>query len=109
MPAPTPLNMNAVKRQGSVRPIVVSSRIAKDELNNIRSSHANILQGMVGQAQRSQMNREQKAAALQSQQTMKMEMDKNNMAANTDAQKVHNDFSIAQGELDIKRAALSLK
>ena len=93
----------------TVKPTVITSKAAKDDLENIRMAHQNIVQGIANQSLRVQAHREQRAAQLQNEQNMRAEIQKNQMAATTEAQKVHNDFALKQGELDIKRAALNLK
>lgn len=94
-----------------MHPAVITSRVARNEFEKIKSAHADILTGMGMQQSRNealtQQKDQQKSADMQSQQTMKVEMDKAKMVNETTANKNAMDFNIRQSELDIKRAALS--
>lgn len=88
-------------------PAVITSKPAQKDFDRIKATHADLVQGMALQAQKVAAYRQQKAAELQQEQTMRADMDKSTMAANTNVQKNTLDFAAKQGELDIKRAALT--
>lgn len=90
-----------------MKPAVITSRKAEDHFNDIISQHADIVKGYALQAQKVENYNQQKQAELQSQNSMKMEIEKTKMTNNTQVAKNADDFAIKQAELDVKRAALS--
>ena len=90
-------------------PSVITSKAASKDLENIRSAHADILRGLAVQSEKVNSYNKQKAAAMVAQNEMKSELQKQNIADTSAASKNANDFAIKQGELDIKRAQISLK
>lgn len=94
-----------------MHPSVITSRRAKDELLKIKSVHSTMLQGMEMQSMKvqqfNQQRDQQKAVAMQNEQTMKTELQKSQMVADTEAQKNAISYDLKQSELDIKRVALS--
>ncbi len=88
---------------------VITSRAAKKDYGDIQARHADLLMGMAAHEAKVSQFRQQKAAEMQNQATMKNEMDKAKLTANTETQKNAMDFHSKQSELDIKRAALSAK
>lgn len=92
-----------------MNPAVITSKSASRDLEKIRAQHAAIVDGISNQAVRVAAARQQKAAEMAAQNTMKMEMDKEKMASNNNAQKNALDFQAKQGDLDIKRASLAAK
>lgn len=74
---------------------------------DIKSRHADMLTGMSVQALKVSAYNQQKSAEMQNENSMKMEMDKEKMAADTTSKKNEMDFQIKQAEIDVKRAALS--
>lgn len=82
--------------------------MAQKDLDKIKGIHNNLLDGMALQSQKVQTLNNQKAAEMQNQQTMENDMEKEKMAANTQSKKNEMDFALKQGELDVKRAALSM-
>lgn len=70
-----------------------------------------MLQGMEMQSMKvqqfNQQRDQQKAVAMQNEQTMKTELQKSQMVADTEAQKNAISYDLKQSELDIKRVALS--
>lgn len=61
---------------------------------------------MADQAQRVEQYKQKKASELQTKETMKNDMDKSKMVANTETQKMALDFQKSQAETDIKRASM---
>lgn len=94
-----------------MKPAVITSKTAAKDFEHIKASHAAIVDGIAQQSQKvqtmRQQNAQQKAAEMQNKQTMETEMKKAQMTADSAAQKNAQDFAIRQGELDVKRAALS--
>lgn len=87
---------------------VLTSKPAQKDLEKIKASHELITKGIADQTTKVNARNQQKQAELANKNSMKMEMDKEKMVADTTTQKNAMDFSIKQSELDIKRAALSL-
>lgn len=91
------------------RPVaVVTSKAAQKDLLNIKSQHADLVEGIANQTAKVNEFRQQKAAELQGQNTMKAEMEKERMVADTQQKKDALTFQQKQAELEIKRAALSM-
>lgn len=90
-----------------MRPIILNSKAAEKDLLRIKSIHGDLVTGLANQQIKVEGYRQQKAAEMQSQQTMKNDMDKEKMVQNTAVAKNNMDFQLKQSELDIKRAALS--
>lgn len=90
-----------------MRSVVITSKVAQKDFLNIKNRHADLVQSFAMQKQKFDMLNQQKAVAAQAEQTLNAEMEKEKMTANTEAQKTSLDFSLRQGELDIKRAELS--
>lgn len=86
---------------------VITSKVAQKDFEKIKSTHANILEGMANQSMKVSAYTQQKATEMAAQNSMNMEMEKAKMVADTAAQKNAMDFSIKQSEVDIKRAALA--
>ncbi len=66
-------------------PVVITSRAAEKDMNNIKAQHADILQGMSEQSVRVQANRQQK------------------QADDSQKQQADRDYQLKQGELGVKR------
>ncbi len=90
-----------------IRPSIITSKAADDHYNNIVAKHADLVMAYAGQKQRVDAYNQQKQAAMQARNDMQAEMQKEQMAATTTAQKNSLDFAAKQGELDIKRAQLT--
>lgn len=91
------------------RPAVVTSRRAQDDMARIKGIHTDVLMGMSVQKVNVESYNQQKQAEMQQQQVMKADMDKAKMVADTTSQKNALDFQTKQAEIDVKRAALSMK
>ncbi len=63
--------------------------------------------GMAAQQVKADAMNQQRATEMQSQATMKHEMDKEKLTANTATAKMANDLAMHQAEIDVKRASLS--
>lgn len=85
---------------------VVSSKPARLHFDKVKAEHADVIQGMADQSQRVEQYKQQKSSEMQSQETMKNDMDKAKMTANTDTAKMAIDFQKSQAEMDIKRASM---
>lgn len=92
-----------------MNPAVITSKAAQKDFLNIQAKHLDIVQGLTNQSVRVAAVAQQKQAELAAQNAMNAEMEKERIAANTESQKTALDFAQRQGELDVKRAALSLK
>ncbi len=86
---------------------VITSGAAQKDLLRIKAIHSDIVTGMANQQIKSDNYRQQKAVEMQNRTTMENEMKKEQMIANTAAQKNALDFSMKQSELDVRRAALA--
>lgn len=105
---PTPINYNAIKRSnGPISPAVITSKMAKDDLFNIQQKHSDAVTGMANQSMRLEQMNMQKQAELQNQNSMKMDMQKAELASSTEIQKQAMQSDLKREELSIKRAALS--
>ncbi len=99
--------MNPLRQStGPKSPIVITSKAAQKDLQNISLKHDEMTQGMQIQAIKSDAYRQQKAAELQAANVMKNEMDKEKMVANTESKKMALDFQAKQSALDVKRASI---
>ncbi len=72
----------------------------------IQMDHDEMVVGIANQQIKADAYKQQRAATMQSEATMKNEIEKERMTANTDSQKVALDFQMKQSELDVKRASL---
>lgn len=88
-------------------PAVVTSKAARDDFENIKVTHSDLLNGMANQAGKAAVYNQQKSADLAQQNAMHMDMEKEKMAADSQDKKDAMTFAQKQAELDIKRAALS--
>lgn len=88
-------------------PAVINSKPAQKHLDTIKADHASILEGMANQKVRVDAYNMQKQTEMATQNAMDSEMEKEKMVNTTTAKKNEMDFAMKQGELDIKRAALS--
>lgn len=89
-------------------PAVVTSRRAQEHLDDITVKHADLLNGMSQQSQKVAAFNMQKQAELQAENSMKAELEKEKMVADTQAKKDALQFQQKEAELNIKRAALSM-
>ncbi len=87
--------------------IILTSKPAQQDLLNIKAAHQDMMIDMANHNVKVDAYKQQKAAELQTANTMKMEMDKEKMTANTESQRMTLDFQTKQGELNIKRASLT--
>lgn len=86
---------------------VLTSKPAQKDYERIKSAHADLLQGMVNQADKVAAYKQNKQAEVAQQNSMQMAMEKEKMTADSAAKKDAMTFAQKQAELDIKRAALS--
>lgn len=86
-------------------PSVITSKPARKDYQRIVSAHTDIVQGIAQQAERVTQQRQ---AALQAQQTMQAEFQKEKMTYDSSARRDAIDFQKNQADADIKRAQLSL-
>lgn len=89
-------------------PAVVTSRRAADDYAKIKLQHNDLLNGMAVQSQKITAFNQQKQSELAAQNSMKAELEKEKMTADSAAKKDALTFQMKQSELDVKRAALSL-
>ncbi len=90
-----------------IRPTVITSKAASKDYNRIVAAHADLLTGMANHSVKVANYNTQKQTELANKNAMQAEMQKETMASNTQAAKDSQEFALRQGELDIKRAALS--
>jgi len=86
---------------------VITSKAAQNDLNKIKSVHADLLTRMANQAQKVAQFNQQKSADLAAQNNMNLQIEKERALANTEAQKTAADISQKNAEIDIKRAQMS--
>lgn len=92
-----------------IKPAVITSRLADRDYNSIIGKHADLVTGMAQQSQKVAMFNQQKQSELAAQNAMNAELEKERMVADTAAKKDALTFQQKQSELDLKRAALSMK
>lgn len=88
-------------------PAVITSRKAQDDLDKIRGHHEQIVTGIADQNMRVQNMNMQKEAQVQADNSMKVELEKERMVADTAQKKDALNFAQKQAEIDVKRAALA--
>lgn len=88
---------------------VITSKAAQKDFMKIQTEHADLVRGMADQQVRVATYNQQKAAELANKNAMESEMKKAEMVANTQIQKDAMAFAQKNAELDVKRAALSMK
>lgn len=88
-------------------PAVLTSRKASEDLDKIRGHHEQLVMGMADHNMRVEAMNQQKQAELQNENSMKMEMEKERMVADTAQKKDALTFQMKQAEIDVKRAALA--
>lgn len=94
---------------GNFSPAVITSRKAERDYADIQAKHREMMNNMQLQSQKVEMFNAQKAAELQAQNSMQAEIQKEKMVADTTAKKDALQFQQKQSEIDVKRAALSMK
>ncbi len=102
--------MNPLRNsKATISPAVITSRPAQKDVQNIGLRHDEMVTGInLHNIQVGEYNT-QKAAALQAEQTMKAEVDKEKRVADTETQKMALDHALKVGELDLKRQSLTTK
>lgn len=88
-------------------PAVITSNKAQQDFDKIKSEHSNILTGIADHRMRMEQQNQVKAQQLASDNSMRMEMEKAKLTADTQVKKDALTFAQKQAELDIKRAALA--
>lgn len=88
-------------------PAVITSNKAQQDFDKIKSEHSNILTGIADHHARMEQQNQVKAQQLASDNSMKMEMEKERMVADTAQKKDAMTFAQKQAEIDLKRAALA--
>lgn len=86
---------------------VVTSRMAENHYNGIKTHHAEIVQGIQDQSVRVTAYNQQKAAENMAIQEANNQAQQAQALAMSEAQKQANETALKMQELDIKRAALS--
>lgn len=90
-----------------ITPTVVTSRVARENFDNIRAQHGDILTGIANQSLKVDAFNQQRAAEMANTQAMQGEIEKAKISSDTQANQDSMDFSMRQSELDVKRAALA--
>lgn len=88
-------------------PSVITSRAAQQDFDKIKSEHSTILTGLADHQMRMEQQNQVKAQKLAEDNSMRNEMEKERMVADTTQKKDAMTFAQKQMELDIKRAALA--
>lgn len=89
-------------------PAVITSKAADRDYGGIMAKHANLVNDVATQKIRVDAYNQQKQAEMAAQNSMKMEIEKERMVADTAQKKDALTFQQKQSEIDVKRAALSL-
>jgi len=86
---------------------VITSKAASKHFEKMKLDHAELVSALSNQSVKANAYRQQQSANLAAENNMKMEMEKEKMASQSEAKKNDMDFALRQGEIDIKRASIA--
>lgn len=89
-----------------ITPIIINAKAAEKHLNQVKSEHASLLEGMANQSMKVQASNQQKEIQQQAQQQQDNQMAQEAQKAQADAQKESMDYALKTKELEIKKLAL---